>query len=265
LIPEIEILKVVGFIMVYNYEMLRIDLIVMAIAYGYVFLTILIPVALKKKDLISKFVARKMVHLFAGLIILIVPFFNLPFFAVIIASSLTILTYFSQKRSRVKMLKDLYDSISEEQEEPVGRLIGPFNYCLSITILVTLFAFIAPDQFYFPIAGILIMIIADTLASMVGKKYGKINISLPWTHSMRTLEGSSTFFVSAFLLCLFSFTFFGLINPLNQKPLALESVLIFALITSALATIIELVSPSSYDDLTVPIGTTIIIFILTLL
>jgi hypothetical protein len=59
--------------------------------------------------------------------------------------------------------------------------------------------------------------------------------------------------------------FFGLINPLNQKPIAFDTALIFSLITSALATIIELASPSTYDDLTVPIGTTIIIFILTLL
>ena len=29
----------------------------------------------------------------------------------------------------------------------------------------------APNQLYFPIAGILIMIIADTLASIVGKRY----------------------------------------------------------------------------------------------
>jgi phytol kinase len=265
LIPEIQTLKVVGFVVGYTHEMLRIDLIVMAIAYAYVFITILIPVALKKKGFISKFVARKTVHLFAGLVVLIVPFFNLAFFAVIIASSLTTLTYFSQNKSKVKMLKELYDSISEEQEEPAGRLIGPFNYCLSITILVTLFAFMAPDQFYFPIAGILIMIISDTLASIVGKKYGKVIISLPWTHSRRTLEGSSIFFGSAFLLCLFSFMFFGLINPINQKPIAFETALTFSLITSALATIIELASPSTYDDLTVPIGTTIIIFILTLL
>ncbi len=240
------------------------DLILMGIAYTYVLLTILIPVGLKKKDIVSKFVARKIVHLFAGLVVLIVPYFNWPFFAVIIAGTLTVMTYFSQKESKVKQLKDLYDSISEEQEEKAGRLTGPFNYCLSITSLVTIFAIFAPHQFYFPIAGILIMIIADTLASMIGKRYGKINISLPWTNSKRTLEGSLTFFGSAFLLCLFSFAFFGLINPVNQIPLALESVLLFALITSALATIIELVSPSTLDDLTVPIGTTIIIFILTL-
>jgi phytol kinase len=249
----------------YTYEMLKTDLIFMAIAYAYVFLTILVPVALKKRGLFSKFVARKMVHLFAGLVVLIVPFFNFPFFAVITAGSLTLVTYFSQKHSNVKMLKDLYESISEEQEEPAGRLIGPFNYCLSITILITLFAFMAPDRFYFPIAGILIMIISDTLASIVGKRYGTIGISFPWTHSTRSLEGSSIFFGSAFLLCSFSFTLFGLINSQHQRPLTVETVLTYSLITSASATIIELLSPSTYDDLTVPIGATIVIFVLTLL
>ncbi|MGQ4873238.1 MAG: diacylglycerol/polyprenol kinase family protein [Promethearchaeota archaeon] len=250
--------------MSYSIELLIKDLILMAIAYCYVFATILIPVGLKKKDKISKYTARKIVHLFAGLVVVIVPYFNWPFFAIIIAGSLTILTYFSQKESKVKALKDLYDSIGEEAEEEKGYLQGPFNYCLSITILVAIFAFFAPHQMYFPIAGILIMIISDTLASMVGRKIGKRKIKLSWTGSERTLEGSSAFFISAFLLCLFSFSFFGIINPINQNPLTLETALLYSLITSALATLIELISPSTWDDLTVPIATTIIIFLLTL-
>ena len=251
--------------MAYTIDSLLVDLMLIGIAYLYVFAAILIPVGLKKKDKITKFTARKMVHLFAGLVVLIVPFFIWPIWAIFIAASLTITTYFSQKDSSVKALKDLYDAIGEEAEEKPGYLQGPFHYCLSITSLIAFFAIVAPDQMYLPIAGILIMIIADTLASMIGKKYGKREINLSWTGTTRTLEGSLTFFTSAFLLCLFSFMFFGLINPLNQRPLTLELVLLYSLITSALGTIIELISPSTWDDLTVPIATTFIIFLLTLI
>ena len=148
------------------------DLFLVLVAYGYVALTILIPVYLKKKNLVSKFVARKIVHLCAGLVVLIVPFFILPLHAVYIALSMTIVVYFSSRDSQVRQLKELYESIGEEAEEMVGRLQGPFHYSISITLLIAVFSIFAPDRLYFPICGILIMIVSDTFASLVGKKYG---------------------------------------------------------------------------------------------
>ncbi|UCC18487.1 MAG: hypothetical protein JSV62_10265 [Promethearchaeota archaeon] len=244
-----------------------IDLGIVGIAYFYILLTIFIPVLLYKKEKISKFGARKAIHMFAGLAILTSPFYFWPFWPTIIAGTLTVFVYFSSKKSKVKQLKDLYDAISEEQEESLNRafLQGPFFYCLSITTLVFIFGIFAPEQFYFPIAGILLMIVADTLASVVGKRWGKIGISLPWTNSKRTLEGSLVFFASAYLLCFLSFFLFSLLIPTFQQPLAIPTILIYSLITSVIATIIELISPSTYDDLTVPLGSTIIIYLLTLI
>lgn len=239
-----------------------IDLFLVLLTYGYILLTIIIPVQLKKRDLISKFTARKIVHLFAGLSVLVTPFFTYPYFAILIAISLTIITYFSSKDSKVKQLKDLYNSIGEEAEEKAGRLLGPFNYCLSITILITIFVLLAPYQLYFPIAGILIMIIADTLASIVGKNWGRIQIHLPWTGT-RTVLGSATMFSCSLLICLGSFWYFGIFNPLTQTPLTWNIIVLSAFITAISATIIEIVSPSTWDDITVPIGSTIIIYLLT--
>ena len=243
------------------------DLGIVGITYFYVILTIFIPLILYKKEKISKFAARKAVHLFAGLAILSSPFYFWPFWPTIIAGSLTLLVYFSSKESKVKQLKDLYDAISEEQEEGLRRafLQGPFFYCLSITTLVLIFGIFAPNQFYFPIAGVLIMIVADTLASVIGKRWGKISLSLSWTNSKRTLEGSLTFFIFAYLLCFLSFFLFGSLIPTFQEPLTIPAILIYSLITSAIATVIELISPSTFDDLTVPVGSTIIIYLLTLL
>jgi phytol kinase len=250
--------------MVYNFLW---DLFFVLVAYIYILITILVPLTLYKKEKISKFSARKVVHMSAGLAILSSPFYFWPFWPTIIAGTLALFVYFSSKESKVKQLKDLYDAISEEQEEGLKRafLQGPFFYCLSITVLVFIFGIVAPDNFYFPIAGVLIMIVADTLASIIGKRWGKIGISLPWTNSKRTLEGSATFFVSAFSLCFISFFLFGLLIPTFQEPLSLVTILIYSLVTSAIATIIELISPSTFDDLTVPLGSTLIIYLLTLL
>ncbi len=240
------------------------DLLIVLLTYIYIFATILIPVQLKKRDKITKFQARKAVHLFAGLAVLTSPIYSWPWFAVIIVSSMTLLTLLSSKKSNVKQLKELYDSIGEEAEEKVGYLQGPFHYCLSITILITFFVIVAPDQLYFPIAGILLMIISDTLASVVGKKYGKRKINLPWLKTTRSLEGSIAFFASGFILCFITFTFFGA-NPITQIPLSITVALLYSLITSTLATIIELISPSTWDDLTIPIATVVIVFLLTLI
>ncbi|MFX1420114.1 MAG: diacylglycerol/polyprenol kinase family protein [Promethearchaeota archaeon] len=244
-----------------------IDLGIVGIAYFYILLTIFIPVILYKKEKISKFTARKAIHMFAGLAILTSPFYFWPFWPTIIAGTLTVFVYFSSKQSKVRQLKDLYDAISEEQEESLKRafLQGPFFYCLSITSLVFIFGIFAPNQFYFPIAGILLMIVADTLASVIGKRWGRIGISLPWTNSKRTLEGSLAFFITAYLLCFLSFFLFGVLIPTFQDPLPIPTILMYSLITSVIATIIELISPSTYDDLTVPMGSTIIIYLLTLI
>ncbi|MHA1985526.1 MAG: diacylglycerol/polyprenol kinase family protein [Promethearchaeota archaeon] len=242
------------------------DIGIAGITYFYVMLTIFVPLILYKKEKINKFTARKAVHLSAGLAVLSSPFYFWPFWPTIIAGTLSLLVFFSSKDSKVKQLKDLYDAISEEQEEGLKRafLQGPFFYCLSITSLVFIFGLLAPENFYFPIAGVLVMIISDTLASVIGKRWGKVNISLPWTNSKRTLEGSSTFFITALVLCFLSFFLFGLLIPV-QEPLSLITILIYSLITSGIATIIELVSPSTYDDLTVPLGSTFIIYLLALI
>lgn len=241
------------------------DLFILLLAFIYVLATILIPVQLKKRDKITKFQARKAVHLLAGLAVLSTPYYTWPWWAVILAGSMTILTFLSSKKSSVKQLKDLYDSIGEEAEEKVGYLQGPFHYCLSITLLITIFVIIAPNQMYFPIAGILLMIISDTLASIIGKKYGKRKIKIPWVKTARSLEGSLAFFISGFFLCLIAFTLLGVTNPITQNHLTLEIALLYSLITSALATIVELLSPSTWDDLTVPIASVVIVFFLTLI
>ena len=89
------------------------DLFLIVIAYSYISITILVPVYLKKKDLISKFVARKIVHLCAGLVVLMVPFFILPLHAIYIAMSMTIVVFFSSRDSSIKQLQELYESIGE--------------------------------------------------------------------------------------------------------------------------------------------------------
>jgi len=248
------------------------DLILTAIALGYVFACVLIPKYLVHKELISKFAARKAVHLLAGLAIFITPYLTIPWFAVLIAVLLTIVTLKSSKQSSNPTLRDLYNSIGEEAEESKGYLQGPFHYCLSITILIATFSAVYQisalyqakglSLFYIPIAGILIMVISDTMAAVVGKRWGKHEIKIPWIHSRRTFEGSLTFFLTGILLCLFSFFVFGVLLPGYSIQLTVVNALILSVVTAAVGTVVEMMSPSTWDDLTVPLITTGLISIM---
>ncbi len=242
------------------------DLVLTFFALLYVFAWVLIPEILQKKGVISKFVARKLVHLFAGLSIFITPYLTIPWFAVALAALMTVVTLKSSKHSTLAAFKGLYDAIGEEAEEAKGFLEGPFHYALAITILIAAFTvvyqFTGFGLYYLPISGILIMIISDTLASIVGKRWGKHEIKIPWLKTKRTIEGSLAFLASAWVLCFLSFFIFGVLFTGVDIVLDLGNALILSVVTAVVGTVIELVSPSVWDDMTVPLATTAIISIL---
>ncbi len=237
------------------------DTILMACTLFYVFLVILIPRVAKDKGLISSFMARKIIHFFAGLAVLITPYLYYPILSVFLAGAMTIITFKSGEKTTIEQLKKLYEAIGEEEEKKVGYLQGPFGYCLAITILVAIFL-LRPDMYYFPIAAILIMIIADTGASIFGKKYGKHIINIKFTQSKRTIEGSACFFVLAFLCALFSYAVIGVFFPGFSHPIEMKTALLLSLITALVSMSLELISPGKWDDIIVPIGTTLIVYLI---
>jgi phytol kinase len=240
------------------------DLVIIACTAIYVGLTIIIPKVLKEHGIISRFLARKLIHSFSGLAIFIAPYLTYPVITGVLALIMAILTRESKEKSKAKPLKELYEAISEEEEVKVGYLEGPFAYCLAITILM--FVFVAfPDKYYFPIASILIMMFSDTAASIVGRRYGKHHIYVPWVGNKRTLEGTMTFFVTALAISLLSFSVFGRLFPGNSLILTFPQILLLSVVLSAISALLELVSPSKFDDLIVPLGSTLLISLFAIL
>ena len=165
---------------------------------------------------------------------------------------------FSGRKSKTKPLKQLFDAIGEDEELQVGYLQGPYSYCLAITILTMIFAFFQ-GKFAIPISAILIMMYADVLAAYVGRKYGKHHINIPKIGNKRTLEGSLTFLVSSLAISILTFFFFGQILPGYSIILSTGNVFLLSILISFISTILELFSPSKYDDLIVPLGSTLIV------
>lgn len=236
------------------------DLILLALAFIYVIGLLIIIMILKKKDLITGYIARKIVHLLAGFSIFIVPYMNYPYLALIVSLLFLVVCRVSKPNTPV------FEMMAEKDERVLGYLGGPFSYALSINILVLIFSLGNNIRyFYFPANAIMMMMIADTMASIFGRRFGKHFIDLKWTKTIRTIEGSLAFFISAFLLALFGFSFFGVWFPVQIHIMSIPELVTLSLISAICGAIVELLSPSNIDDLTVPIATCFISFLLAYL
>lgn len=128
----------------------------------------------------------------------------------------------------------------------VGRLsYGEFFYPVSVIILV----FLAESASIFAVA-ILILAVSDTLAALVGKKYGASNTYLVFKQK-KSLAGSLAFFVTAFAI-IWVFSLFG------NVPFA-ESTLGLLLLTALLVTIAENLGVYGSDNLLIPIVAVILL------
>ena len=109
------------------------------------------------------------------------------------------------------------------------------------------------------------MMFADTTASIVGKRYGKHRISIPYIGSKRTIEGSIAFFVTAIICSFPVFFIIGQVIPGFSTVLTTIQVIILTLVISGISTLLELFSPSKYDDLIIPLGASILTTIIAFL
>ena len=99
------------------------------------------------------------------------------------------------------------------------------------------------------ITAISMVAICDTIAAIYGMKYGKIKLFFN-----KTLEGSFAFLLSGcFLVSLLNY----FIN--------IELDIIFLIICTLIATITESITPTKYDNITVPLSTALALYIFYLI
>ncbi|MCB0327819.1 MAG: hypothetical protein KDD52_09415 [Bdellovibrionales bacterium] len=123
----------------------------------------------------------------------------------------------------ISNLSKIYALIQYSQRHP--KDLAPIY--LSVGIAMALYI----DQAGYGFFSILVMVICDSLAALIGKKYGKRKI--PYVD--KTFVGSGAFFISCFAIALFY------LSP--EKALAVSFIL----------TVVELLSSKGLDNLTLPI------------
>ncbi|MFA5471604.1 MAG: diacylglycerol/polyprenol kinase family protein [Acholeplasmataceae bacterium] len=211
------------------------------VSYVFIFLVIGISTVLQKKNVLKDEGARKFIHIgVAHWWIIAMVFFDNVYFAIIPPITFIILNYASYKMNLIKSM----------ERGGKGNL-GTVYFPISLLILVLLtFTDVIGASTYIGAIGILIMGYGDGLAAVIGKKYGKHPLAFG-----KSFEGSITMFIVSFLVTFVILIRYG----------SLASAVLVGLGVAIAGTVIELFTPKGLDNLTVPLGTAILAFILLLI
>lgn len=187
-------------------------------------------------------IPRKVVHIGTGNVILLAWWLETPLslglFASIVFCLITLLSY------RFPILPSV---------SGIGRQSwGTFFYALSIGLLIALFWGRSLPQF--AAIGILIMTWGDGLAAIIGQKFGTHPYTIWGIH--KSWEGTATMFFMSLLVTS------TILRFSDNGPLSLISILEISGVVSAIATGLEAFSKYGLDNLTVPIGSATLCYIL---
>ena len=210
-------------------------------SYTFIGLMIVLSTILRNKKIIGDEGSRKLIHIgvsnwyFLALIFTRDP--NDIWFTIIPPVSFIILNYLSYKTNLIQSM-----------ERGGKSNLGTVYYPISLFILV-LATFLFAENPYIGLLGVMIMGYGDGLAAVIGKKYGKIDI------------GNGKSFIGVVTMFTVSLVAASLIIGLRE---GLGFIWIAVVIAFA-ASLIEYLTPKGLDNLSVPMGTSLIYYLLLLL
>lgn len=215
------------------------------IIYGLIYLSIFCLVEfLSRRFKIEAEKTRKFIHIFSGIVALSFPFFLEKMSEVILLTGVFFLILMAIKKWNI------FPSITNVERKTYGSIFFP------ITVLLCFVAYHYTENYLAYFLPLLVLSLSDPLASIVGRRWGRRPI--PIRGNKKSFEGSLAFFISAFIFSMISiwaFSSFSLIVLLTLSA--------FIGLSSAL---VELISVSGWDNITIPVSIIIVLsFILPLL
>jgi len=181
---------------------------------------------------------RKVVHIGTGHVLLIAWWLHIPTWLCVSAGvTFTAIALASHHTNILPMLND------------VGRkTYGVFYYALSITILVALFWDQHPQ---YAVIGVMVMSWGDGMAALIGKRFGKhtfIHLG-----NKRSYEGSLAMFATSLVVML---GIFGITHGIHANDVGI------AIPVAAIAALLEAYSPGGTDNLSVPLSSAFLSYML---
>lgn len=208
------------------------------LCYVYILFIIFVSGKIDKFLHISQKASRKFLHAMIGNLPFIIPFFTSNIYPVLVAAPFILVTFFASPYSPVENVNKRLKGLADITEE--GHHLGLVFYAVSYTFLALFFA----SKPYVIAAGILPMAYGDSLASIVGERYGRRRYKLV---ADKSLEGSAAMFLGSFFSFAISLIFFSALCQFS-----VYEKIVPALAATAVATLVESISPMGFDNLTVP-------------
>ncbi len=208
------------------------------VSFAYVFLVIGLSTVLLKRGLIQGEASRKMVHVLVSNWWLIAMWaFSSPVWAVVVPAAFVAINYASYRFGIFKAM-----------ERGGGREdFGTVWYALSLLILAA-WTFSSPCRPWVGAVGILAMGYGDGFAAVVGKRFGKTR----FPGSKKSFEGSAVLFAAVLATT-------ALVAGFSGVP----SSVLLALAVAGAAVVVELVTPMGFDNLTVPLSSAALAWLLS--
>lgn len=214
----------------------------LVLSYALIFLIIGVSTILQKVKIFDDESARKFIHIgVSNWWILAMIFFtdsHKMWFAMIPPITFILLNYISYRQN-------LFKAMERGGKGSLGTVYFPIS--LLILVILTFGLLNRPD---IGAMGILILGYGDGLAAVFGIKYGKHKLAFG-----KSMEGSFAMFLASFVVGVLVST---LVFPLTTA-------LWIGFVIALFATIIELFSPKGFDNLTVPLGTSLLYYVLIIL
>ncbi|MDH5402694.1 MAG: hypothetical protein OEY49_09400 [Candidatus Heimdallarchaeota archaeon] len=216
-----------------------IDLLLIPVTYLYILGVIYYITKLRKSEKISGFMARKVIHIaIGGLVILCPILFSVNWLPTLIGVSFILFTFFTCPLSPIPKFKlDVFKT---------GNSLGVVYYSISLTLLIYFFF----DMGWLLQVGFLPVVFGDAFANIIGVKYGKNKI----LNLEKTLEGTLAAFIVTFIVLI---VILSLYHALGLFDYQFSTILLISLSIAVISSIVELISPFGLDNLTIPLFCTI--------
>jgi uncharacterized protein (TIGR00297 family) len=221
------------------------DWINLALLFIGIFILIIFSEVIRKKLHWSQEATRKIVHISVGLLLLLTPLLlktSLPL--VVISMFFTVFNF-------VALKKNLLRGIHIDRHN-----LGTVYYAFSFLILVLLFW---TDYKIIIIAAMMVMAVGDAAAAIVGH-----NIRNPHTYhlirDLKSREGSATMFLVSTVAIFLTFLLYPPNLATSNHPIFY--LLLFSLMTAAVATAAEALGDRGNDNLFVPLLTAVVLYFL---
>lgn len=205
------------------------------VSYIFVFAVIISAKLIEKK---GKEASRKYIHITLSFWwVIALAFFDNIWFAIIPPITFVILNYISVKKDLIKVM---------EREEEKKDGYGTVYYALSLLILIILTFIINKPEL--GLVGVFTMGFGDGFAAIVGKKVKSKQYKIG--NTTKTIAGSLTMFIITLIITAIFMAFYG-VNMWIIKSILIATIM----------TIIEAVSIKGTDNITVPLISCLLTFL----